>query len=73
MPSLQQQWRIYHTTLFCPHSGLCLSVASLSSEFSSSTGPSCKSTPLDRHSRCLFFCTVVAVGWQATSCTPIHL
>lgn len=28
MPSPQQRWRIYHTTLFCLHSGLCLSVAS---------------------------------------------
>lgn len=45
MPSPQQQWRICHTTLFCPHSGLCLSVASLSSEFSSSAGPFCRSTP----------------------------
>lgn len=27
MPSPQQQWGIHHTTLFCPHSGLCLSVA----------------------------------------------
>ena len=59
----QQQWIIHHTILFGPDSGLCL--------IETSFCPMRCTSPLQVFG--LFFCTVAAVGWWATSLQPCPL